>query len=65
MKAQKRQTPKSENAMDIKLLTVIFQRGGIVQFEIIEQEIERLKDSLKSIKNPKYLYCWTEKPYSG
>lgn len=62
MKAQKKQIQKSENAMDIKLLTVIFQRGGKVQIEITQAEIETLKDSLKRIENPKYLYCWTESP---
>lgn len=62
MKAQKRQTPKSENAMDIKLLTVIFQRGGRVQIETTQAEIETLKNGLKNIPNPKYLYCWTESP---
>ena len=50
MKAQKRQTPKSENAMDIVKLTVVFEMKRIE----VPEFLERLKNS----KSVKYLYCW-------
>ena len=56
MKAQKRQTPKSENAMDIVKLTVVF--------EMRASEVKEIQEKLKNSKSVKYLYSWVNNDWN-